>query len=76
MKAESKPCMEIWNHDLAVGSREYVTEVKSALDIAAKHSTVAVDGSVYALKEPVSAYTTYFMPEILGLSNDKTVKLE
>jgi len=74
MKAENNQRMQTWTQDLAVGSRDYVANVKSALDAAGKHRTVVAGDGIYALKESAPAYTVHFRHEKRALSDDNAVK--
>ena len=65
-----------WTQNLAVGSEDYVTRVKSALGIAGSHRTVVVEGDVHTLKEPVTSYMVHSGHEKQALSDDNTIKLE
>ena len=76
LKAEDKQRMFAWSQNLAVGSEDYVTRVKSALGLAGSHRTVVVEGDVHILKESVTSYVVHLGHEKQALSDDNTIKLE
>jgi len=76
LKAENNQRMFAWTQNLAVGSQDYVTRVKSALGLAGSHRTVVVEDDVHLLKEPVLPYMVYLGHEKQALSDDKAIKSE
>ena len=60
LKAEDKQRMPAWTQTIAVGSQDYVGQVKSALGLTARHRTVIAEGDVHTLKEPVTPYRLHF----------------
>ena len=73
LKAEDNQRMFAWSQDLAVGSKDYVEKVKSALGVAAKHRAVVVDNGIHALKESVTSYMVHFGHEKQVLSDNTTI---
>jgi len=71
-KAEDNQRMFAWSQYLAVGSKDYVAKVKSALGVAAKQRAMVVDNGIHALKEPVTSYMVYFGHEKQVLSDNTT----
>ena len=72
LKAEDNQRMFAWSQDLAVGSKDYVEKVKSALGVAATHRAVVVDNGIHALKESVTSYMVHFGHEKQVLSDNTT----
>ena len=72
LKTEVNQRMFAWSQDLAVGSKDYVEKVKSALGVAGKHRVVVADNGIHALKEPVTSYMAHFGHEKQALSDNTT----
>ena len=76
LKAEDNQRMYAWTQNLAVGSQDYVTSIKSALGLAGNHRTVTIEGDVHTLKEPVTSYMVHLGDEKQALSDDNAIELE
>ena len=64
-----------WTQNLAVGDKSYVENIKVALGITGVHKSVIDGNDAYALKEPVTPYTTYLDHEMNVLSGKNSVLL-
>ena len=76
LKTENNQRMLGWTQNIAVGSQDYVTSVKSALGFACSHRTVVVEGDVGALKETAESYMVHLGHKNQTLSDNNTIKLE
>ena len=56
LKSEGDKRIPAWTQNIAVGSQDYLTSVKSALGLAGRHKAVVNEGDVQGLKEPVTPY--------------------
>jgi putative transposase len=56
LKSEGDKRIPAWTQNIAVGSQDYLTSVKSALGLAGRHKAVVTEGDVQGLKEPVTPY--------------------
>ena len=75
LKAKDNQRIPAWTQSLAVGSRDYVGKVKSALALAGRYRAVMGEGDVHTLKEPVTSYIVHFEHEKQALSDDSTMGL-
>ncbi len=62
----------IWSQNLAVGHKEYVENIKTALGITVHYRSVVEDNGAYALKEPAVPYTAQLEGEKSVLSAENT----
>ncbi len=53
----------MWSQNLAVGHKDYVENIKTALVITVHSRSVIEDSGAYALKEPAVPYTAYLEGE-------------
>ncbi len=65
----------VWSQSLAVGHKDYVEGVKSALGITGHYKSVVNGNDAFSLKEPVVPYSVHLMGEMDALSADNTVLL-
>ena len=63
---------EAWNNSLAVGRREYVGQMKQALDVRARTREIEKLDDRYAIRESSTAYADNFAPEMGLLSVKNT----
>jgi len=61
-----------WSESIAVGHKQFVHDVQSALCIHGQHRTVQLEDDKFAFKEVQSAYTALFGCEKAALSPDNT----
>ena len=57
-----------WSSSIAVGSEQYIEQVKTALGKMVKHRDYVDDGDKYLLREPECAYRAGFDAEKSALS--------
>ena len=57
-----------WSESIAVGSKEFIEEIKGKLGMKAIGRKVIKNDENYTLKEPQSSYDTLFTPEMAPLS--------
>jgi len=62
-----------WSEAVAVGSREFLAEVKSRLGFTAKDRQIEQKGEVHVLREPESSYSTDFEGKMDALRAENTV---
>ncbi|MFC1589769.1 transposase, partial [Pseudomonadota bacterium] len=65
-----------WSQNLAVGHKDYVENIKTALGIAGRYKSVEGENDAYTLNEPVVPYTTHLGDEMSTLSSENTVLLK
>jgi len=75
LKAENNQRVTAWTQNIAVGSQDYLTTVKSALGIAGRYRTVTTEDGVHTLKEQVTSYEVHSVAEMETLSDDNTIYL-
>ena len=66
----------VWSQNLAVGHKEYVENIKTALGIAGRHKSLVEDNEAYALGESIMPYTIHLECEMSALSCENTVLLK
>jgi putative transposase len=76
LEAKDNQRVAAWSQNIAVGSQDYLTKMKSALGIAGRHRTVMTENDAYTLKEPVISYDVYLEHEMNALSDNNTILLE
>ncbi len=65
----------VWSQNLAVGHKDYVEGVKSALGITGRHKSVNESNDAFALKESIASYTVHLEDEIDVLSTENAALL-
>jgi putative transposase len=60
----------MWTQSLAVGRKEFVEQVQTALGIGACHRGIVESGDAYTLREPEQAYCVDLSAEMPCLSNE------
>ena len=63
----------IWTQNIAVGSQDYLANVKSCLGITGRYREVVTEGDVPTLKEPDTPYMIDLGGEKVALSKDNAV---
>ena len=65
-----------WTQNFAVGDKSYIENIKLALGITGMHKSVIGVDDAYALKEPVTPYTTHLEYEMDVLRGKNSILLE
>jgi putative transposase len=63
---------ERWSESIAVGSEQFVENVKAELGVTVRHRNITAQDETYALREPHWPYDTVFEDDIEALSQDNT----
>jgi hypothetical protein len=66
----------VWSQNVAVGHKDYVENIKTALGITGRFKSVVEENDSYALREPVVPYTAPLECEKDILSTGNTIFLE
>ena len=66
----------VWSQNLAVGHKDFVENIKTALGVTVHYRSVVEDNGAYALKEPAVPYTAHLEGEKSVLRAENTVLLE
>jgi REP element-mobilizing transposase RayT len=76
LQAKVSQRQDYWTGNLAVGSSDYLCEIRDAMGIKARKRQIVCDELGYAIHEPLGAYNTVFDSESGGLSHQNTVFLD
>ena len=76
LKSEHDQRMSIWTQNIAVGSQDYLANVKSSLGITGRYRAVVTEGDVTTLKEPDTPYMIDLGGEKVVLSEDNAIILK
>ena len=66
----------VWSQNLAVGHKDNIENIKTALGITVHYRSVVEDNGAYVLKEPAVPYAAHLEGEKSVLSAENTVLLE
>ena len=56
LESEEDKRVSAWTQNIAVGSRDYLSNVKTAIGLAGRYKTVVTEDSLQSLKEPFTPY--------------------
>ena len=76
LKSEEDKRIPAWTQNIAVGSQDYLTRVKSALGLAGRYKAMVTEGDVHSLKEHITPYTVDLVAKKKALSDKNTIILK